>query len=104
MRDAQRVAQSRHRLRLGGRAPPQVVIDGNGQQPRRRREAVEMALEEKEKGGGVAAAGHGRDHAAGKIDLRKEVVRKVWAYLQRQHAASALSCFTRSLRVAEMSG
>ncbi len=107
MRDAALGAEAGHGSRFRRRARPQIVIDRHRQQPGGGCGAVEMVFEEKEEGGRVAAAGYGCNGAVGKVDLgkiRKVRPGKVRPGIERQHAASALSCLIRSLSALERSG
>ncbi|WP_245268990.1 hypothetical protein [Mesorhizobium loti] len=51
------------------------MVDRYRQQFRGRRGSVEMLFEKEKQGSRVAAAGHGRNGAVGKIDSRKKALR-----------------------------
>ena len=62
-------AEPGHGLRFRCRIWSQVMIDRHRQQLCRGQGSVEMVLEEKEKGGRIAAAGYGCNGAVGKVEV-----------------------------------
>jgi hypothetical protein len=52
------------------------VIDGHGNEPRRRQKTVEMVLQENKQSGRVTAAGNGGYGALAEIDPREKYSRR----------------------------
>ena len=102
--DAVRGGQPPDGFRFGPGFTAQSVIDRHREQSCGRGHTIELLFQEKKQGSGVAASGYRDDDRPAPLGQASRNRCGKGAQTPAQQAASACSCFTRSLRAAEAPG